>query len=87
MSDPIPDIPLPKGWPRLVKSALLHVFSLAHYALISARGWAADGLNPRARHASEVDRLPYLSCIRCHICSPTNGLIHCSKERIFAINA
>jgi transposase InsO family protein len=57
MRDSIPDLPLPKGWPRRIKSALLHVFSLAHYALIGARGWAADGLNPHARHAAEIDRL------------------------------
>jgi hypothetical protein len=44
MRDPIPDLPLPKGWSRRVKSTLLHVFSLAHYALLDARGWASDGL-------------------------------------------
>jgi transposase InsO family protein len=52
-----PDLPLPKGWPRRVKSAILHVFSLAHYAILSARAWAADGLNPRARRAAEIDGL------------------------------
>jgi len=53
----LPDIPVPPGWPRSVKSAVLHVVSLAHYALLSARGWAADALNPRARQAAENDQL------------------------------
>ena len=27
--DDIPEIPLPKGWPSTVKSAMLHIISLA----------------------------------------------------------
>ena len=58
MSDPSPpDLPLPSGWPRNVKSAVLHVISLAQYAIVATRGWAADALNPRARQAAEDDRL------------------------------
>ena len=52
-----PDIPLPSGWARNVKSAVLHVISLAQYAIVSAHGWAANALNPRARQAAEMDRL------------------------------
>jgi len=54
---PTPGLPLPSGWGKSVKSAVLHVISLAHYAILSARGWAVDALNPRARQAGEMDRL------------------------------
>ena len=41
MSDqPLPDIALPSGWAKNVKTAVLHVISLAHYAIVSARGWS-----------------------------------------------
>jgi putative transposase len=52
-----PSIPLPRRWPARVKSAILQTVSLAHYAIISARGWAANAVNPRARQAAEVERL------------------------------
>ena len=55
--DAPPYIPLPKGWPKRVKSAVLHVISLAQYALASARGWAADCRNVYARRSSEADRM------------------------------
>jgi len=35
------DMLLPPGWGKNVKSAVLHIISLAHYAIISAHGWAA----------------------------------------------
>ena len=31
-------IPLPRGWPRRVRSATLHVISLAQFALAYTRG-------------------------------------------------
>ena len=34
-----PEISLPRGWPRRVKSAMLHVISLAQFALAYTRGW------------------------------------------------
>ena len=37
-----PCIALPKGWPATIKSALIHAISLAHLAIIHARGWAAN---------------------------------------------
>ena|GEM_PF-2746414 len=44
MSDqPLPDIPLPSGWAKNVKSAVLHVVSLAQVAIIDALGLAAKG--------------------------------------------
>jgi putative transposase len=52
-----PQIPLPKGWQGCVKSAVVHVISLAHYAIVYARAWAADSINARVRLAAENDRL------------------------------
>ena len=51
------DLSLPSGWAASVKSAVLHVVSLAQYAIVATRGWAADALNPRARQAAENDQL------------------------------
>jgi len=53
----IPDIPLPSGWPENVKSAVLYVISLAHYAITCARGWAPNSINARVRLAAKSDRL------------------------------
>jgi hypothetical protein len=33
-------IPLPKGWPRRVRSAIIQVICLAHFSLITTRSWA-----------------------------------------------
>ena len=42
MPNPCPKIPLPKGWPASVNSAILHVIALAQFAMTDARDWAAD---------------------------------------------
>jgi len=52
-----PRIPLPKTWPCHVKSAVLHIISLAHFSITYARGWAANSINDRVRIAAENDRL------------------------------
>jgi len=58
MCDPrLSKMPLPSGWPENVKSAVLYVISLAHYAITCARGWAANSINARVRLAAEDDRL------------------------------
>ena len=50
MCDPsLPDVSLPSGWASNVKTAVLHVISLAQYARVTARGWAANSLNARVR--------------------------------------
>ena len=50
MCDPsLPDVSLPSGWASNVKTAVLHVISLAQYAMVTARGWAANSLNARVR--------------------------------------
>ena len=43
------DLPLPFGWGKNVKSAVLHAISLTHFAIVPARGWAASAHHPRAR--------------------------------------
>jgi len=51
------DAPLPSGWPDSVRSALIYVISLAHYAITCARGWAANSINARVRLAAENNLL------------------------------
>ena len=48
-------IRLPKGWQKHVRSAVLHVISLAQYAAIYTRAWAADSSNKRVRLKAELD--------------------------------
>ena len=50
-------IPLPKVWKRQVRSAMLHVISLAQYATVYTRSWAVDSMNGRVRLKAENDRL------------------------------
>jgi putative transposase len=56
MSNPAFTIPLPKSWPAKVRSAMLHVISLAKYAAIYTRSWAADCSRARVRLRAERDR-------------------------------
>ena len=48
---------LPRSWPTKVRSAMLHVVSLAQYATVFTRSWAADRSNARVRLKAEKDRL------------------------------
>ena len=50
-------IPLPRGWPRRVKSAVLHVISLAQYATAYTRSWAVISKVARVRLKTENERL------------------------------
>ena len=52
----LPAIPQPRGWPSRVKSAILHVISLAQFSLAYTRGWAANSPNSRIRLKAELDR-------------------------------
>ena len=54
---PPPRIPLPNGWPRRVRSAVIHAISLAHFSLTSTRSWAINSWNARVRLKAENDRL------------------------------
>jgi hypothetical protein len=49
-------IPFPKSWPAKVRSAMLHVVSLAEYATVYTRSWAADCANARIRLRADRDR-------------------------------
>ena len=48
------DIPLPENWPPLVRTAMLHVISLAHWGVICTRSWCADSPLARVRLAGEL---------------------------------
>ncbi len=52
-----PRFSLPKSWPRHVKSAVLHTISLAHYAIVRARGRAAGSAGSQERFSAEYERL------------------------------
>jgi hypothetical protein len=52
-----PRIPLPKAWTRQVRSAMLHLISLAQYVTVYTRSWAVDSMNGRVRLKAEYDRL------------------------------
>ena len=51
-----PKLPLPKSWTKHVRSAVLHVISLAQYAAVYTRSWAVDSMNGRVRLRAELDR-------------------------------
>src|SRR5436309_2594083 len=48
---------LPKSWTRRVRSAVLHVVSLAQYSLAYVRGWAVNSTDPRLRLKAEFEQL------------------------------
>ncbi len=52
-----PRITLPRGWPGRVKSAMLHVISLAQYATAFTRSWAVNSSIARVQLKVENDRL------------------------------
>src|SRR5262249_46954838 len=50
---------LPRNWPRLLQTTILHVLSLAHYVLVTTRSWAANAANERLRLAAMADELEH----------------------------
>ncbi len=52
-----PGIPLSAGWSQHARSAMLHVISLAQFALAYTRGWAVNSQVTRVRLKAENDRL------------------------------
>src|SRR5690606_33602438 len=50
-------VPLPRGWPKHVRSGILHVIGLAPTAITLARSWAVNIRIARLRLAGENDRL------------------------------
>ena len=51
------EMPLPTGWSRRAKLAMLHVLSLAQYATAYTRGWAADSRSARLRLRAQNEQL------------------------------
>jgi hypothetical protein len=49
-------IPLPRAWLSRIRSAILHAIALAQFALVRARSWASESLNPRFRQLAELDQ-------------------------------
>jgi len=39
-------LPLPRGWPRRVRSAVIQFISLARTSLTLTHGWASESMNP-----------------------------------------
>ncbi len=52
-----PEILLPADWSQHARSAMLHVISLAQFALSYTRGWAVNSQVARVRLKAENDRL------------------------------
>ena len=52
-----PLIPLPKQWKHLVKSAVLHVISLARFCLVEVRADAVRDVNHHPKYKAEIERL------------------------------
>ena len=50
-------IPLPQGWSRHVRSAVVHAVSMANVAFIASRSRAEHQFDVRARLQADVDRL------------------------------
>ena len=87
-----PRIPLPKSWNKHVRSSLLHVISLAQFAVAYTRGWAANSINPRLRQKSRTaapdrDRRlvargnPYQGCPHgTHLASSAATISACRKN-------
>ncbi len=50
-------LPLPRGWPRHVRSAVVQAISLAGASMAATRGWAVDSMNTSLRRRAEVDHL------------------------------
>jgi len=52
-----PKIPLPKAWNKHVRSAMIHVISLARFVSVYTRSWAVDSVAARVRLKAENSRL------------------------------
>ena len=57
MQNNLPKIPLPKGWSHHVKSAMIHILSLAQFTIAYTRSWAVDSRITRVRLKAENDQL------------------------------
>ncbi len=54
------DVPAPpSSLPRCGRSAMLHVISLAQYAIVHTRSWGADSSNARMRLKSQKEQVEH----------------------------
>ncbi len=53
------NIPLPRGWNRRAKAAILHILALSHYAFTAMVARAANDRDRRTRRRAEIDRLEH----------------------------
>lgn len=58
-------LPLGKHWQENTKRAMICLMAMAHYALVTARGWAVNSGQSKAPL-----RTPPTMAIRCDLCSP-----------------
>ena len=49
------DLPLPRGWPGSTKRAMVSLVAMAHYALVSVRGWAVNSRIHRVRLQAQLE--------------------------------
>jgi len=56
-SPPSGSLPLPRNWPRRVRSAVIQVISLARSSLALTHGWASESMIPELRQKAEEERL------------------------------
>ena len=49
-------LPLPRGWPHRIRSAVVQVISLARISLTLTQGWASENMNRQLRREAEGDR-------------------------------
>ena len=57
------DVPLPKQWPKHVRSAIVHVISLAHWAIVYTRSVAADSPLTRVRLKAQLEQATNEICL------------------------
>ena len=50
-------LPLPKGWPKRIRSSVIQTISMAHFSVTFARSVAANSITARIRLKAENDRL------------------------------
>ena len=50
-------IPLPRGWHRHTKSAIVQILALSHYAFTALVARASNDRDHRIRFRAEIDRL------------------------------
>ncbi len=51
-----PKLPLPRGWNRRAKSAILHILALSNYTFTALLARAAQSKNRQVRLQGQIDR-------------------------------